>query len=279
MISRRSFLLTSAGLVTGAVGVGVYTRYIEPQWLDITQRAMVVRGLPTALVGKTLVQLSDIHVSDIVPDAFVLETFNRVRALQPDIVVYTGDFTSFHRDLFTHAESIYAHMVRGRLGTFASLGNHDYGIRWAHPDEAARMSGILRNLGVTVLVNEMSDVHGLQIIGLGDLWGGAFQPQRAFANLAPNTPAIALTHNPDTVDLAGWDRFQGWILAGHTHGGQCKPPFLPPPVLPVKNKRYTSGAFALSHERQMYISRGVGTVLPVRFNVRPEVTVFTLSAA
>ena len=48
-------------------------------------------------------------------------------------------------------------------------------------------------------------------------------------------------------------------------------------MLPVTNRRYTSGAFDLSRGRQLYISRGVGTVMyPVRFNVRPEVTVFTL---
>lgn len=69
------------------------------------------------------------------------------------------------------------------------------------------------------------------------------------------------------------------MLAGHTHGGQCKAPFLPPPVLPVKNKRYTSGEFALDRGRCLCFNRGVGTYLPVRFNVRPEVTVFTLSAA
>jgi predicted MPP superfamily phosphohydrolase len=50
-------------------------------------------------------------------------------------------------------------------------------------------------------------------------------------------------------------------------------------VIPVKNKRYTAGEFTLTAARQMYISRGVGTVLPVRFNVRPEVTVFALEAA
>jgi predicted MPP superfamily phosphohydrolase len=47
----------------------------------------------------------------------------------------------------------------------------------------------------------------------------------------------------------------------------------------VQNRRYTSGAFPLTAGRQMYISRGVGTYLPVRFNVRPEVTVFTLQSA
>jgi predicted MPP superfamily phosphohydrolase len=276
MLSRRAFLLTSAGLVTGGVGVAAYTRYLEPQWLEITRRPMPIRELPASLVGKTLVQLSDIHVSDMVSDAYVLDTFDQVRRLHPDIVVYTGDFTSYHPGLFGHAERIYESMPCGGLGTFASLGNHDYGEQWSHPKDAMRMSAMLRNLGVTVLINEVANVGGLQIVGLGDLWARAFDPARAFAQMAPDAPAVALSHNPDSVDLDGWQPFSGWILSGHTHGGQCKPPFLPPPVLPVKNKRYTSGAFAINGDRQMYISRGVGTVLPVRFNVRPEVTVFTL---
>ena len=54
-------------------------------------------------------------------------------------------------------------------------------------------------------------------------------------------PALVLSHNPDTADVPGWLGYEGWILSGHTHGGQCKPPFLPPPLLPVRNRRYTSG--------------------------------------
>jgi uncharacterized protein len=73
--------------------------------------------------------------------------------------------------------------------------------------------------------------------------------------------------------------YEGWILSGHTHGGQCKPPFLPPPLLPVRNRRYTAGEFPLTGGRRLYISRGVGHLLPVRFNVRPEVTVFELRPA
>lgn len=81
------------------------------------------------------------------------------------------------------------------------------------------------------------------------------------------------------ADRPAWGDYRGWILAGHTHGGQCKPPFLPPPLLPVKNRRYTAGAFALSRGRRMYINRGVGHLLRVRFNARPEVTVFRLMRA
>ena len=277
MLSRRAFLLSSAGLVTGGVGVLAYTRYVEPTWLEITRREMPIVGLPDHLVGKTLVQLSDIHVSDMVSDEYILQTFERVRRLKADLVVYTGDFTSYHPGLFGHAERVYSAMPRGAVATFASLGNHDYGERWSHPKDAARMSGMLRSYGVTVLVNDLADVGGLQIVGLGDLWARAFDPARAFARLAADAPAIALSHNPDSVDLDGWQPFKGWILSGHTHGGQCKAPFLPPPVIPVKNKRYTAGEFTLAAARHMYISRGVGTVLPVRFNVRPEVTVFTMT--
>ena len=85
-------------------------------------------------------------------------------------------------------------------------------------------------------------------------------------------------HNPDGVDLLGWQNYHSWILSGHTHGGQCKPPFLPPPLLPVINRRYTSGEFDLSGSRRLYISRGIGHIMKVRFNMRPEVTLFELTS-
>ena len=83
----------------------------------------------------------------------------------------------------------------------------------------------------------------------------------------------------DGCPQPGWGDYSGWILAGHTHGGQCKPPFLPPPLLPVKNRRYTSGEFELTGGRRMYINRGVGHLLRVRINARPEVTLFQLTRA
>ena len=89
---------------------------------------------------------------------------------------------------------------------------------------------------------------------------------------------IVLCHNPDVCDLDVWNNYKGWILSGHTHGGQVKPPFLPPPVLPVKNKKYTAGKFELSDERILYINRALGHLIQIRFNVRPEITIFELEA-
>jgi predicted MPP superfamily phosphohydrolase len=126
------------------------------------------------------------------------------------------------------------------------------------------------------LRNDVVSVHGLQIAGMDDWWARHFQPEAPLARLDHRQAAIVLSHNPDTVDLPVWDRYEGWILSGHTHGGQCKAPFLPPPLLPVRNRLYTSGEFSLAGNRRLYISRGVGHLLRVRMNVRPEVTLFEL---
>ena len=277
MFTRRRFMQTSAAAI--ASGLGFYTWQVEPHWLEIVRRPLPIVDLPVPLKGCTLAQLSDIHVGRQVSDRYVAQTFQRVQALAPDIVVYTGDFISYDTDIYAHADRVYADPPQGRLATLGILGNHDYGPGWSQPAVAARLVDLLRAAGIRVLRNEVTEVAGLQIVGMDDLWAGKFSSVRALAALDRRRPAVALSHNPDTVDLPGWGGFEGWILAGHTHGGQCKPPFLPPPFLPVENRRYTAGVFDLVGNRRLYISHGVGHTLQVRFNVRPEVTLFELQAA
>ena|SRR5437867_226327 len=275
MPSRRQFL-RAAGACLGAAGLGFYTWRIEPHWLELVRRTLPVRNLPKSLIGRTLVQISDVHVGTRVDDEYLVATFRAVREAQPDIVVLTGDFMSYHEGVFHQLSRIYQHFPNGRLATVAVLGNHDYGPAWSHPELAERLVQTVRPFGITVLRNEICEIDALQIAGLDDWWAKKFRPERALPRLDPRRAAMVLSHNPDTVDLPVWNGYEGWILAGHTHGGQCKPPFLPAPLLPVRNRRYTAGEFDLSGNRRMYISRGVGHLTEVRFNVRPEVTIFEL---
>lgn len=275
-VPRRQFISLTGAAVAAAAGTGFYAWRVEPYWLEVVTRVLPVRALPRGLVGRTMVQLSDIHVGPRVDDDYVTNVFARVAALRPDIVVLTGDLTSYHEHVFAQMECVYQLFPKGRMATLGILGNHDYGPGWSHPEIAERVAAIANGCGITILRNQVHDIDGLQIVGFDDLWAERFDPAAALSNCDDRRPAIALSHNPDTVDLAGWDRFQGWILSGHTHGGQCKPPFLPPPLLPVRNRRYTQGAFDLDGDRTLYINRGVGHLIPVRFNVRPEVTVFRL---
>jgi predicted MPP superfamily phosphohydrolase len=276
-ITRRRLLKGVAATAGLSLATGYYTWQIEPHWLQIVERDLPIANLPTSLEGARLAQLSDLHIGPQVDDSYLLETFARVRAIAPEIVVYTGDFTTESNDTIDHAGRMFPYLPHGSRATFGILGNHDYGMSWSQTSVADELTALAQSVGVQMLRNETREVDGLQLVGLDDLWSGLFDVGKAIAATDLSRPAIALTHNPDTVDEPGWGDYTGWILAGHTHGGQCKPPFLPPPMLPVKNRRYTSGEFELSRRRRMYINRGVGHLLQVRFNARPEVTLFQLT--
>jgi uncharacterized protein len=135
-------------------------------------------------------------------------------------------------------------------------------------------------MGIRTLRNRSEQVAGLQLVGIDDLWGPNFYPGSVVPDVDWSRPTVTLCHNPDAVDLPSMAACRGWILSGHTHGGQCKPPFLPPPVLPVKNLRYAAGEFDVGSGRWLYINRGLGYhPHRVRFNVRPEITVFRMRNA
>lgn len=281
MPTRRE-VLAAALAATGASSLGAvfYTWLIEPHWLEITQRDLAITGLPDKLDGATLAQLSDLHVGPEVSDRYISETFHRVAALAPDFVVCTGDWITYRSPAqFSQLEQVLRGLPLGRLGTVGILGNHDYGLGWRMPEVAGRVVAIAQQAGVHILRNESAAIAGLQFLGLDDLWGPRFDPADLLAQHAGDPATVVLCHNPDAADRPVWSDFRGWILAGHTHGGQCKPPFLPPPLLPVQNKRYVAGEITLENSRRMYISRGVGHLLKVRFNVRPEVPWFRLRRA
>ena len=279
MIKRRQFIkktflgLTGVGLLSG-----LYAWQVEPFWLEFVKIKMPIKNLPDNLVGKTLMQISDIHIGKRFDPNFVIDSFKKANAFNPDFVVYTGDFVSTHKDLVQYAEleQVLKNSVKGKLGTVAILGNHDYGKDWKQPEVADKISSMLSENNITTLRNEQTSINGLNFIGFDDFWGLNFNPELAMKNLDTSKANITLCHNPDVCDLDVWKDYQGWILSGHTHGGQCKPPFLSPPMLPVKNKKYTAGKFDLDNGRTLYINRALGHLWQVRFNVRPEITIFKL---
>ena len=86
---------------------------------------------------------------------------------------------------------------------------------------------------------------------------------------------IVLAHNPDSADTDYTARVD-LMISGHTHGGQVKIPFIGTPILPVKNKAYSSG-FVRSHKTNVFISRGVGwAAIPLRFNCFPEIAILNI---
>ncbi len=278
MLNRRQFLRRSLlGAAGSAAAIGVYAHWLEPHWFEVVHRELPIARLPEALRGRRMVQISDLHIGPEVDDNYLVRALKQVSVLEPDLLVITGDFiTQRPRGQFEQVNRVLEHLPRGKMATLAVLGNHDYGFGWRSHEIANTLISVVKHHGVQVLRNDISTVAGLQIVGIDDFWGPNFMPKLVIPRVDTEQAALVLCHNPDACDEPVWGKFQGWILSGHTHGGQCRPPFLPPPVLPVANKHYTAGEFELAGGRRLYINRGLGHWWRVRFNVRPEITVFTL---
>ena len=276
-MKRRNFIKST---ITTGLLAGLYTWQVEPYWLEIVWQKMPIRNLPKNLIGKRLMQISDIHVGDDFDLNFLVESFAEAKKYKPDFVVYTGDYISYiNAERYKQLRNVMQLAPHGTKGTYAILGNHDYGHRWSQPKVANKISNLLSAAGITMLRNEKQQSHGLNFIGIDDLWGTNFKPKKVMKTIDQDAANLVLCHNPDVCDLNVWYKYKGWILSGHTHGGQCKAPFLTPPILPVKNKNYSAGYVDLKDGRHLYINRALGHSMQVRFNVRPEITIFELSQA
>src|SRR3954465_14523031 len=227
-MNRRQFMKRGAAVVVaaGAGGAGGAVG-VEPHWLEIVERDLPIDSLPPALDGATLAQISDIHVGPLVSDEYVVHSLERVRERKPDIVVFTGDFITYRvariDAQFQQLRAVLAHLPNGRLATVGILGNHDYGIGWGEPAVAAKVVAEAERAGMRILRNEVHAVNGLDIVGVDDLWA---RQANAITALHARTSgaSVVLIHNPDAADDLQWPGYRGWMLAGHTHGGQCKPP-------------------------------------------------------
>ena len=280
MILTRRQLFKSIFGATAAVGtgLGLYAWRVEPHWVQVVVRDLPIAHLPDSLRGRTLLQLSDLHVGPVVDSDYLATALRTASALEPDIVVLTGDFMSCHgMEQIERLASAIRDLSPAKLATLAVLGNHDYAAHWSDEAVADSLTSALEHRGIRVLRNALFDLEGLQIAGLDDFWGPNFDPPSALAQLDNERARLVLCHNPDSVDLDVWGSYRGWILCGHTHGGQCDPPLLAPPLLPISNPKYASGEVDLGDGRFLYVNRGIGYSRRVRFNARPEITVFRLT--
>jgi uncharacterized protein len=262
-LKRFAFLVAGLVLALGWAG-----------WLGAIRDPAVVRyrvelaGLQRPL---RMVHLSDLHGSNWdMPQVRLNRIMDQVNALEPDLVVVTGDF---------HASKIWDPPMRmddavqpltrlkAPLGVWSVPGNHDdpYWIRW-----------VMRRFGLKLLAGDLVDVGPIQIVGSDDLIMGQRPVQglrAAAARAQPGKPLIALVHEPrlwtmlpPNVDL---------LLAGHTHGGQIQ--IFGWPQFRKLDSQYLRGRFRNPGGQQMLVSAGIGTsILPVRLGTQGEIVVVEL---
>lgn len=249
--------------------------------INARRRAAVVRvdvpiaGLPPALHGFTIAQISDIHVGPTIKGPYLQAIVQAVNALQADMVAVTGDLVDGTvQQLAPHVAPLAK--LSSRHGTYFVTGNHEY-YSGAHAWVAE-----LRRLGLTVLMNEHVVLrHGplnpqaeLVLAGVADHGAEHFDPAHrsdpavALAG-APSTAAlkVLLAHQPRTAEAAARAGFD-LQLSGHTHGGQFWPWNLFVPL----QQPFTAGLHRW-RELWVYTSRGTGYWgPPKRFGAPSEIT-------
>jgi predicted MPP superfamily phosphohydrolase len=203
----------------------------------------------------------------------------------PDLVVLLGDYGISFRTQRALSRTLYARALpavrevlaglRARDGVVAVLGNHDY---YA---DAGYVRAWLASLGARVLVNEHAAIERdgarLVIAGLDDVTEGAPEP---LAGCHPEArPHLVLSHNPDGVRVLSPHLGEPLVLAGHTHGGQVVLPLYGAPLTMSRVcGRTTASGWIPNPWFPLYVVRGIGVQIPIRFLCPPELLVVRLTA-
>jgi len=279
-IPRRVFLeraATGGALLLGG-GSAAYGALFGRRDFRIETVPVRIAGLPRALDGFTVVQISDIHFGLYVRDDEIRIAAELIRRANPDLIVLTGDLV----DHDAACAPFLGRLIRrlegaARHGIAAIPGNHDYYTGVEVVLDTARRAG------ASVLVNEgrvVGDAGGaFALLGVDDVWmrreGGGPDLARAIATVPRDLPRVLLCHNPAFFPEAA--DHVALQLSGHTHGGQINLSHaVTGLVLP---HGYVAGLYPRG-DAQLYVNRGFGTAgPPSRIFSPPEITRVVLVAA
>jgi len=235
----------------------------------VTRVTVHISNLPAAWKGKTIVQLSDVHIGHIYRSKWLAGVVAQVNALQPKMVVITGD-------LFDGMDGVLEESIlplkdlHSDEGTFFVTGNHETYLG------VDRSLSALRHIPLKILYDEVVDVDGLQLIGIDyPKEIGAASMESTLRSLAPKfsgKPNVLLFHSPvhvDEVKRLGVNLF----LAGHTHRAQMWP------FRYITRYMYQGYDYGLHTEGDfnIFTTSGVGSWgPPVRTGTRSEIVAITL---
>ena len=257
--------------------------FIEPNRLVVHEETIAIDNWPQALDGLRIAVISDIHVGgSFIDDKKLHSIVDRTNQLHPELIVILGDYMSSNGRISRRVEpSVFGPVLKNfsaTYGTYSVLGNHD---NWY---SGAKVRAGLEQNGIKVLDNQVLQIEArgvpLWLVGLADLWTRPAwtrpeQIAQTVANVPDGQTMIALAHNPDIFPNVP-ERVP-LLLAGHTHGGQVRFPFIGSVVQSSEfGERYERG-HVFENNHHLFVTTGIGTsIVPVRFGVTPEIVLLTI---
>ena len=259
---RRHWIVIAVAAAVFAL-LSVDAVWIEPENIQVTHYEIQSAEVKSPL---KIAQLSDLHTRGLGrPERKMLAILAKEK---PDVILITGDTLADPLGNYQDCQKVYR-QLHAPLGVWFVRGN------WENWRPVRHEREFYRDAGINLLVNQNRELRpDVWLVGLDDPYSGFANQGRALKGVPKNVYTIEMFHSP-----AYFDHVAGQVnlcLAGHTHGGQVRIPFVKPFWLPTGSGRFLEGWYEEKGSR-MYVNRGLGmSELPVRFLCRPEITFITL---
>ncbi len=259
-----SFLKIFIFIILIISAIIAYGFLIEPKLITVKEQKITLDNWPDNFNGFKIVHISDIHYGRLFDEKSLQKLVNSINEQKPDIVVLTGDLIDKDTHMTTNMANKISNLLKkinAKAGKYAINGNNDLNFdEWVN---------IISNGGFKDLNNTYDTIYndGYQNIfiagastvkdklSINDKLKTSIDYLNSFDKNGP-IYKILLLHEPDTIDDLSNNPFN-LILAGHSHAGQIRLPFIGAIMLPDGAKKYYDSHYKLENS-DLYISNGLG---------------------
>lgn len=256
-----------------------YTTYISTVKIKVREYRIKNKKIPDSFNGLKIIQLSDLHFGSTMFNEDVKKIKKLSNERKPDIVIYTGDLINKNYDLNPkEQEKLIKELkeINATLGKYAILGDEDN----------EKIATIFNQSDFTILRNEYDliykdDNNPILLIGLTSIKKDQ-DIEKAYNYFKEETHnsniyTITMMHEPDIVDDIIDIHPTDLFLAGHSHNGRIRLPFIKYSLFKKENaKKYDQDYYKIK-DSKLYISSGLGTPNGIRLFCRPSINFYRLS--
>ena len=273
-------------------GIVLYARFVATTGLIVKEYKITDSHLPDSFHGLKIVHISDIHYGQTINKKEFEAMVNKINMIKPDIVVLTGDLLD--DDIKNYDEetkkiiSDGLKKIKVSINKYAIAGNHDdFYNDWENIIEDGEFINLNDNFELVYYNSyEPIMIAGLQTNLHDNILNERMIPINEYLeSLKDNTDEeekvipkykIMIMHEPDYIEKFNYQDYN-LILAGHSHNGQVRIPFVGAVILPLGAKKYYEPYYQLGNTH-LYISSGTGTsTLKLRLFYRPSINLYRLT--
>lgn len=284
MWKRIIIILGICTLVTCCILL--YSRFISTKGLEIKEYKIVNEKITHNFHGLKIVHISDVHYGTTIDKNDLEKIVEKINLLKPDIVVLTGDLLDQNTEFKKSYEKEITETlskIETTIGKYAITGNHDYKFK--------NFNTIIEKSGFTNLNDTYDQIYknGNNFILLSGISTNMHGDKKleekieSTTNLLNDIPEeerkniykILLIHEPDIIDNINID--YDLILAGHSHNGQVRLPFIGAIKKVELAKKYYEEYYTINN-KELYISGGLGTsTVKFRFFNKPSINFYRIT--